>query len=65
MIDPNLEVFRATKLGETEYFCDEELEEQDDAAKWQQGAQHYHARLAAETHRHAGRRISPGQPGGG
>ena len=38
MIDPNTEVFRATKLGDTEYFCDEELAEQDDAAKWQKDA---------------------------
>jgi len=38
MIDPELEVFHATKPGVVEYFCAAELEEQPDAAKWQKGA---------------------------
>lgn len=38
MIDKNLSVFRATRLGNTEYFCQEELDEQPDAGKWERGA---------------------------
>ena len=38
MIDPNLNVFRAKRLGDVEYFCDEELGEQPDQAKWQKDA---------------------------
>jgi membrane-bound serine protease (ClpP class) len=35
MIDPNLKVFRASRLGDVEYFSDDELAEQPDRAKWQ------------------------------
>ncbi|MCE5302833.1 MAG: hypothetical protein LLF97_06950 [Planctomycetaceae bacterium] len=38
MIDPRLTVFRATRLGQVEYFCDAELAEQPDSAQWQRGA---------------------------
>lgn len=38
MIDPHLSVFRATRLGDTEYFCKEELDEQLQPDKWEQGA---------------------------
>jgi hypothetical protein len=37
MIDPNLTVYRATRLGEVEYFCDEELAEQIEPGKWEKG----------------------------
>ena len=37
MIDPHLTVYRATRLGETEYFCDEELAEQFEPGKWEKG----------------------------
>ena len=35
MIDPKLDVYRVTKPGDEEYFCNEELDEQADATKWQ------------------------------
>ena len=38
MIDPHLSVFRATRLGNTEYFCQDELDEQLEPGKWGQGA---------------------------
>ena len=38
MIDPNLTVYRAARLGEVEYFCDDELAEQFDPGKWEKGA---------------------------
>lgn len=38
MIDPRLTVFRAKRLGQVEYFCDEELKEQLDPDKWEKGA---------------------------
>ena len=34
---PHLNVFRATKLGDVEYFCDDELAEQPEPDKWQRG----------------------------
>lgn len=37
MIDPNLEVFRASRLGDVEYFCDAELADQPGPAKWEKG----------------------------
>jgi len=37
MIDPHLNVFRATRLGDVEYFCDDELAEQLEPDKWQRG----------------------------
>lgn len=37
MIDPHLNVYSATKLGDTEYFCDEELAEQLQSDKWEKG----------------------------
>ena len=37
MIDPHLNVFPATKLGDVEYFCDDELAEQPEPGKWQRG----------------------------
>jgi len=37
MIDPNLEVFRCTRNGDVEYFCEEELAEQPDPAAWTKG----------------------------
>jgi membrane-bound ClpP family serine protease len=37
MIDPHSNVFRATKLGDVEYFCDDELAEQPESGKWQRG----------------------------
>ena len=42
LIDPDLEVFRCTRLGAmkySEYFCDEELAEQADADQWEKGEQ--------------------------
>ncbi len=36
MIDPNLDVFRATRLGDVEYFCEDELKEQG-GGKWEKG----------------------------
>lgn len=41
MIDPRLNVFRFTRLGDprdVEYFCEEELSEQLEPRKWEQGA---------------------------
>lgn len=38
MIDPQLTVFSATRLGDVEYFCEEELDEQLEPGKWQRGA---------------------------
>ncbi len=35
MIDPSLNVFRATRLGDVEYFSDEEIKEQLEPEKWQ------------------------------
>jgi membrane-bound serine protease (ClpP class) len=35
MIDPKLDVFRVSKPGDEQYFCNAELDEQADAAKWQ------------------------------
>ncbi len=37
MIDPGLQVFRATRRGDVEYFCDAELDEQPDKANWEKG----------------------------
>lgn len=37
MIDPNLEVFRATRLGDVEFFSEDELREQADPGKWEKG----------------------------
>jgi membrane-bound ClpP family serine protease len=37
LIDRNLEVFRCTRLGETDYFSDQELAEQPDPKKWTKG----------------------------
>jgi membrane-bound serine protease (ClpP class) len=37
MIDPRLEVYRCTRLGQVEYFCDEELAEQADKDQWKKG----------------------------
>jgi membrane-bound serine protease (ClpP class) len=37
MIDPHLDVYRATRLGNVEYFCDEERNEQLEPGKWQMG----------------------------
>jgi membrane-bound serine protease (ClpP class) len=38
MIDPHLDVFRVTRFGDTEYFCDAELAEQVEPNQWQRGA---------------------------
>ena len=38
MIDPHLDVYRCTRLGETDYFCDEELAAQPDPKQWVKGA---------------------------
>ncbi|MGD9128003.1 MAG: NfeD family protein [Planctomycetia bacterium] len=37
IIDPRLTVFRCTRLGVDEYFCDEERESQPDAEEWKRG----------------------------
>jgi membrane-bound ClpP family serine protease len=37
MIDPHMNVFPASKLGDVEYFCDDELAEQPEPDKWQRG----------------------------
>jgi membrane-bound ClpP family serine protease len=37
MIDPNLEVYRATRLGDVEYFCSAERDEQLEPDKWKMG----------------------------
>ncbi|MCE5267422.1 MAG: hypothetical protein LLG00_06010 [Planctomycetaceae bacterium] len=37
LIDPNLNVFRANRLGHVELFSEEELGSQPDRAKWQKG----------------------------
>ena len=37
LIDPKLEVYRCTRLGEVEYFSDEELAEQPNPAQWEKG----------------------------
>ena len=34
MVDPHLDVYRATRFGEVEYFCDDELAEQVEPNKW-------------------------------
>ena len=42
LIDPNVAVFRCTRLGAmeySEYFCEEELAEQADAEQWRKGEQ--------------------------
>jgi len=38
MIDPQLTVYRMTRLGDVEYFCIDELDEQVQPDKWQRGA---------------------------
>ena len=38
MIDPNLNVFHCTRLGDAEYFSDEELQEQPDPGQWKKDA---------------------------
>jgi membrane-bound serine protease (ClpP class) len=38
MIDPRLEVYRCTRLGDVDYFCDEELAAQPDPKQWTKGA---------------------------
>lgn len=38
MIDPKLNVFHCQRLGDSEYFCDEELQEQPDPAQWKKEA---------------------------
>jgi membrane-bound serine protease (ClpP class) len=37
MIDPHLNVYRATRLGDVEYFCDDERNEQFEPNKWKLG----------------------------
>jgi len=37
LVDPNLNVFRATRLGDVEYFCDAELAEQAEPDQWKKG----------------------------
>lgn len=37
LIDPELEVYRCTRPGEVEYFSNEELAEQPNAAQWEKG----------------------------
>jgi membrane-bound ClpP family serine protease len=37
MIDPHLNVYRATRLGDVEYFCDDERNEQLEPNKWKLG----------------------------
>ncbi len=37
MIDPHLAVYRATRLGDVEYFCNEERNEQSEPDKWTMG----------------------------
>ncbi|MCC6125546.1 MAG: hypothetical protein IT426_11330 [Pirellulales bacterium] len=37
-IDPRLDVYRCTRLGDVDYFCDEELAEQPDPKQWAKGA---------------------------
>jgi membrane-bound serine protease (ClpP class) len=38
MIDPNLDVYRCTRLGEVDYFSEDELTEQPDKKQWVKGA---------------------------
>ncbi len=63
MIDPRLNVFRAKRLGDVEYFCDEELGEQSDAAKWQKDALVTEPGRPLKLSGDAGRRLRSGQPG--
>ena len=37
MIDPDLEVFRCSREGDVEYFCEDELAEQPNADTWKKG----------------------------
>lgn len=37
MIDPHLDVFRCTRQGDADFFCDEELADQPDKDKWTKG----------------------------
>ncbi len=37
LVDPNLEVYRCTHLGEVDYFSSEELGEQPNPAQWEKG----------------------------
>ncbi len=37
LVDPNLEVYRCTHLGEEDYFSSEELAEQPNPAQWEKG----------------------------
>jgi len=37
LIDPKLEVFRATRRGEVQYFCQEEIDEQPEPGQWEKG----------------------------
>lgn len=37
MVDPQLTVYKATRLGDVEYFCDEERSEQLEPDKWKAG----------------------------
>lgn len=38
MVDPKLNVFHCTRMGDSEYFCDEELQEQPAPGKWKKDA---------------------------
>ena len=62
MIDPKLDVYRVTKPGDEEYFCNEELDEQADATKWQKENLITTPGHAAETLRYHGRPIPLDQP---
>ena len=56
--DPNLSVFRCTNQGRVEYFGDQELADQPNAAQWQkQDPVTHDSRRPAGAHRPAGRGI--------
>ncbi len=61
MIDPHLDVFRANRLGDIEYFSETELKEQADSAKWNRGGASDYARRPAEVDRHACGRVRLGK----
>ena len=66
MIDPHLNVFRATGWATARrgILLRRRVGRAVGAGQVGKGRADYHARHPAETHRHAGRRVPPGQPSG-
>ena len=60
LVDPNLEVYRCTHLGEVDYFSSDELAEQPNPGQWEKGAKGLAAQCAFETGWKSGLANEPG-----